>query len=113
MIRQRLPGVLWLIAGLSSGAVAFFVTDPLHLAILGAGAALGILLGLAMLVRPSATWDTASTVLGLAWLVAVGYIALTNLSVPLEELLSVVWILGFGIAAAAVTYLRQSARAQS
>jgi hypothetical protein len=107
MTAQRLPGVLWLIAGLSSGGIAFFLVDPLDLAIFIGGAVLAVLLGLAMLVRPSPSWVTWSSMLGAAWLLAFGYVLLTSLSLPIEELLSVVWVLGFGLAGAVLAYLRR------
>ena len=108
MASQRRPGVLWLIAGVSSGGIAFFLVDPLDLAIFIGGAAVAVLLGLAMVVRPSPTWVTWSNLLGAAWLLAFGAVFLTSLSLPLEELLSVVWVLAFGIAGAAVAYARRS-----
>jgi len=46
-------------------------------------------------------------VLGFAWLVAFGALTITNLSLPIEELLSIVWVLAFGVAAAVVAYLRR------
>ena len=39
MASQKLAGVLWLIAGISSGGIAFFLVDPLDLAIFIGGAA--------------------------------------------------------------------------
>ena len=107
MVTQRWAGALWLIAGISSGGIAFFLVDPLDLAIFIGGAVLAILLGLAMLVRPSRSWVTWSNLLGAAWLVAFGAVILTRLSLPIEQLLSVVWILGFGVAAAVVAYVRR------
>jgi hypothetical protein len=108
MTLQRLPGVLWLIAGLSSGGIAFFLVDPLDLAIFIGGAVLAVLLGVAMLLRPSRSWVTWSNLLGAAWLLAFGAVILTSLSLPIEELLSVAWVLGFGLAGAAVAYTRRS-----
>jgi hypothetical protein len=108
MTSQRVPGVLWLIAGLSSGGIAFFLVDPLDLAIFVGGAALAVLLGVAMLLRPSMSLVTWSNLLGAAWLLAFGAVILTSLSLPIEELLSVVWVLGFGVAAAALAYARRS-----
>ena len=104
---QRLAGVLWLIAGFSSGGISYFLVDPLDLAIFIGGAVLAILLGLAMLARPSSPWGLASGVLGFAWLVAFGALTITNLSLPIEQLLSIVWVLAFGVAAAVVAYLRR------
>lgn len=107
MTSQRLPGVLWLIAGLSSGGIAFFLVDPLDLAIFIGGAVLAVLLALAMLVRPSPSWVTCSSLLGAAWLLAFGAVILTSLSLPIEELLSVVWVLAFGLAGAVVAFARR------
>ena len=104
---QKSAGILWLIAGISSGSIAFFLTDPLQLAIFISGAVLAILLGLAMLVRPSPSWVTWSSLLGASWLLAFGTVTLTSLSLPTEEVLSVVWILGVGVAAAVVAYVRR------
>jgi hypothetical protein len=110
---QRFSGVLWLIAGFSSGGIAFFLVDPLDLAIFIGGAVLAVVLGLAMLVRPSPSWVTWSNLLGAAWLLAFGAVILTSLSLPIEELLSVVWVLAFGIAGAVVAYSRRSQTASA
>ena len=107
MTSQRLPGVLWLIAGISSGGIAFFLVDPLDLAIFIGGAVLAMLLALAMLVRPSPSWVSWSNLLGAAWLLAFGAVIATSLSLPVEELLSVVWVLAFGVAGAVVAYARR------
>ena len=107
MTSQKLAGVLWLIAGISSGGIAFFLNDPLDLAIFIGGAVLAVLLALAMLVRPSRSWVTWSNLLGAAWLLAFGGVILTSLSLPIEQLLSVVWIFGFGLAGAVVAYARR------
>jgi hypothetical protein len=107
MASQKLAGVLWLVAGISSGGIAFFLVDPLDLAIFIGGAVLAVLLALAMLVRPSAAWVTWSNLLGAAWFVAFGAVILTSLSLPIEELLSVVWILAFGLAGAVVAFARR------
>jgi len=106
MASQKLPGVLWLIAGISSGGIAFFLVDPLDLAIFIGGAVLAVLLALAVLVRPSPSWVTWSNLLGAAWVLAFGSVILTSLSLPIAELLSVVWVLAFGLAGAVVAYAR-------
>lgn len=110
---QRFTAILWLIAGISSGGISFFLDDPLDLAIFIGGAALAVLLALAMLVRPSPTWATWSSVLGAAWLLAFGAVLLMNLSLPVEQVLSVVWILAFGVAAGVAAYVRRSAWSDS
>jgi hypothetical protein len=107
MASQKLPGVLWLVAGISSGGIAFFLVDPLDLAIFIGGAVLAVLLALAMLVRPSPSWVNWSNLLGVAWLLAFGAVIVTSLSLPIEELLSVVWVLAFGLAGAVLAYARR------
>jgi len=104
---QKLAGVLWLIAGISSGGIAFFLVDPLDLGIFIGGAVLAVLLAIAMLVRPSPRWVTWSNVLGAGWFLGFGGAILTKLSLPVEQLLSVVWIFAFGIAGALVAYARR------
>ena len=99
--------MLWLVGGISSGGIAFFLVDPLDLAIFIGGAVLAVLLALAMLVRPSPSWVTWSNLLGAAWLLSFGALILTKLSLPIEQLLSVVWIFGFGVAGAVVAYARR------
>ena len=108
MASQNLAGVLWLIAGISSGGNAFFLVDPLDLAIFIGGAVLAVLLALAMVVRPSSSWVLWSNLLGAAWLLAFGAVILTSLSLPIGELLSVVWVLAFGVGGAIVAYARRS-----
>jgi hypothetical protein len=54
------------------------------------------------------TW---SSLLGLAWLPAFGAVLLTSLSLPIEELLSVVWVLAFGMAGAALAFASAANRA--
>ena len=107
MASQRLAGVLWLIAGISSGGIAFFLVDPLDLAIFIGGAVLAVLLALAMFVRPSPSWVLWSNLLGAAWLLAFGAVILTSLSLPIAELLSVVWVLALGLGGAVVAYARR------
>jgi len=107
MTSQRLPGVLWLIAGISSGGIAFFLVDLLDLAIFVGGAVLAVLLALAMLVRPSPSLVAWSNLLGAAWLLAFGAVIVTSLSLPIEELMSVVWVLAFGLAGAVVAFARR------
>jgi hypothetical protein len=88
--------------------IAFFLVDPLDLAIFIGGAALAVLLALAMLVCPSPSWVTWSSPLGAAWLLAFGAVILTSVSPPIEELFSVVWVLVFGLAGAVVAFVRRS-----
>ena len=105
---QKLAGVLWLIAGVSSGGIAFLLVDPLDLSIFIGGAVLAVLLAIAMLVRPSPRWVIWSSVLGAGWFLGFGGAILTKLSLPVEQLLTVVWIFAFGLAGAIVAYARRS-----
>lgn len=107
MASQKWAGASWLIAGITSGGIAFFLVDPIDLAIFIGCAVLAVLLALAMLVRPSPSWAIWSTLLGAAWFLAFGWAILTKLSLPLEQLVSVVWNFGFGIAGAVVAYERR------
>lgn len=113
MASQKLAGILWLIAGISSGGIAFFLDDPLDLAIFIGSAVLAVLLAFAMLARPSPAWVIWSNVLGAAWLLAFGAVLLMNLSLPVEQVFSVVWILAFGVAAAAVANARRMRMTQA
>ena len=103
---KRLGGVLWLVAALSAGFIAFFLVDPLDLAVFIGAAVLAGLLGLAIVVRPEGPWTTWSNVLGVAWFLVFGSFAILNLSLPIEQLLSVVWVWAWGVAGAVVVYRR-------
>lgn len=107
MNRRRLAGILWLIAGISSGAIAFFILDPLTLAVFIVGAVLGVLLGIALLARPQARLTGLAAAMGVLWLVAFGAASVGNLSAPIEELLSVIWVLAFGAAGGLTAYLAE------
>lgn len=102
----RLAGVLWLIAGISAAGIAFFVTDVPTLTVFIVGAVAGVLQGLGMLLRPSTALASWSLLLGVAWLIGFGVVIIGNLSAPIEELLSVVWVLAFGVGAAVAAYSR-------
>ena len=118
MASQKLAGGRWLIAGISSGGIAFFLVDLLDLVIFIGSAVLAVLLALAMLLRPSPSWVAWSNLLGAAWLLAFGAVIVTSLFLPgvvfhvnptvIEELLSVVWVLASGLAAAVVALARSS-----
>jgi hypothetical protein len=104
MTRSRAAGVLWLIAGISSGGIAFFIVDPLTLTVFIVGCVVGVLLGLVYLIRPSMRLVRWSTLAGIVWLVAFGAVTMLNITNPVAEVLSVVWVALFGVAAAAVAY---------
>jgi hypothetical protein len=104
MSRSRTAGVLWLIAGVSTAGIAFFIVDPLTLGVFVIGAIAAVVLGLAFLFRPSPGLLMWSNVAGVAWLVAFGTITVLNITNPVEEVLSLVWIVLFGVLGAVAAY---------
>jgi hypothetical protein len=104
MRRSRVAGILWLIAGISSGGIAFFIVDPLTLAVFIIGCVIGVALGLAYLVRPSGRLVPWSNLAGIAWLVAFGVVTMLNITNPIGEVLSVIWVTLFGVAGATAAY---------
>ena len=101
-------GVMWLIAGISSGVIAFFIVDPPTLAVFVAGAIVGILLGLACFLRPSPVLASLSAIAAIAWVVAFGIVTTMNITNPIYEVVSVVWIALFGGAAGSFGYRMRS-----
>ncbi len=104
MSRSRTAGVLWLIAGVSTAGIAFFIVDPVTLGAFIIGVVAAVVLGLAFLFRPSPGLVTWSNVAGAAWLVAFGTITVLNITNPVEEVLSLVWILLFGVLGAITAF---------
>ncbi len=111
MTRSRAAGILWLIAGISSGGIAFFIVDPPTLTVFIVGCAVGVLLGLAYLVRPSERLVRWSTLAGIVWVVAFGAVTMLNVTNPVAEVLSVIWVALFGVAGAAVAYRQRPSSA--
>lgn len=109
--RQRLAGGLWLIAGLSIGLIAVFITEVPLLAVAVIGTIVGTALGLGLLVRPSSGLRRASIALGIPWLLVYGVVTILHSDTPPTEWLWGVWISGLGIAAAAVSSRRRSGSA--
>jgi hypothetical protein len=104
---MRSAGILWIIGGLTSALVAFFVGDLADQVLFTAGAVLGTAMGIVLILRPTPTAVSLSNLLGLAWAIAYGLKVIVSLSLPVEQLLSVVWVLGFGVAGAVVARRRQ------
>jgi len=103
-VRWRTAAILWFVAGLSSAFLVPYMTDQLLLAVFAIGAAVGIVLAIASLLRRSgrlARWGAAA---GAVWLVVFVAITLANLGDPVEYLVPVVWIAVFGAAAGWVSY---------
>ena len=104
MSRSRPAGVLWLIAGASTAGIAFFIVDRVTLGAFIIGPVAAVVLGLAFLFRPSPGLVTWSNVAGAAWLVAIGTITVLNITNPVEEVLSLIWILLFGVLGAVAAH---------
>jgi len=104
MSQSRTAGVLWLIASVSTAGIAFFIVDPVTLGAFIIGVVAAVVLGLAFLFRPSHGLVTWSNVAGAAWLVAFGTITVLNITNPVEEVLSLVWILLFGVLGAITAF---------
>jgi hypothetical protein len=104
----RLAGALWIIAGLSSAALLIVVLDnPLFIALMAAGAIVGLSLGILLITRASTDVVRWSILAGVAWLIAFGGMTLTQLNKPIGQLFSVLWLTGFGVAGAVVAYRRR------
>ena len=105
---MRLPVLLWVVAGLMAGAISFFGLDPLTQGVFVAGAVVGVVIGLALLLRPgAAAVHMASDIGGLAWLLAFGTVVIVSIGNPLEEWLSVVTLLALGVAGAVTARSRR------
>jgi hypothetical protein len=109
----RLAGALWVIAGVICAGLLIFVfvgenllaQNPGLSAMVLAGAVAALLTGGLLLVRPSLGVVRWSAVVGLAWLVAFGFLFLTALTGPeTGPMVSSSLITGFGVAAALVTF---------
>jgi hypothetical protein len=104
----RLAGALWIIAGLSSAGLLIFVLDnPVFIALMAGGAIVGLSLGVLLFTRPGPRVVRWSNLAGVAWLIAFGGVSLTQLDRPIGQLFSVLWLTGFGVAAALVAYRRR------
>ncbi len=109
----RLGGALWVIAGVICAGLLIVVfvgenllaQNPGLSALVLGGAVAAFLTGGLVLARPSLGVVRWSTVLGLAWLLAFGSLALTTLNGPeTGPMLSSSLITAFGVAAALVTF---------
>ena len=118
----RLAGALWILAGLSCAGllVVVFVgenlqdlgvllEDPVLPALVLSGAFVGLALGVLLLVRPGPSVVRWSSILGVAWLIVFGSLALTRLDRP-GPLISTTLITVLGAAGALVAYRHRAAR---
>src|SRR5512140_516565 len=111
----RLGGALWVIAGVCCAGLLLFVfvgenllVQSLGLSILFLGGAVAALLtGGLLLARPAPGVVRWSSIVGVAWLLVFGSLAVTGLASPdpdRDPLISLATIVGFGVAGALVTY---------
>ncbi len=111
----RLGGALWVMAGVSCAGLLLFVfvgenllVESLGLSILFLGGAVAALLtGGLLIARPAPGVVRWSSVVGVAWLLAFGSLAVAGLANPNSDrdpLISLATIIGFGVAGALVTY---------
>lgn len=108
----RLAGVLWIVGGLSSASlVVFALENPIFLALLAGGGVVGLATGALLIARPGPSVVRWSHIAGVAWLIAFGALSLTQLDSPVGQLLSGIWVTGFGVAGALVAYRRRAAAA--
>jgi hypothetical protein len=71
------------------------------------GAIVGLPLGVLLIARPGPRVVRWSNLAGVAWLIAFGGVTLAQLDQPIAQLFSVLWLTGFGVAAALVAYRRR------
>jgi hypothetical protein len=91
-----------------SAALLIIVLDnPLFIALMAAGAIVGLSLGILLITRASVDVVRWSILAGVAWLIAFGGMTLTQLNKPIGQLFSVLWLTGFGVAGAVVAYRRR------
>ena len=109
----RLGGALWVIAGVICAGLLIFVfvgenllaQNPGLSAMVLGGAVAAFLTGGLLLARPSPGVVRWSTVLGLVWLLAFGFLTLTTLNGPESgPMVSSSLITGVGVASAIVTF---------
>jgi hypothetical protein len=104
----RLAGVLWLIGGILSALLVLVALDtPGYALLLGAGGIVGLVIGGFLVWRPSADVIRWSNVAGVAWLVAFGWLTVTNLDKPAGEVISGLILAAFGVLGALLAYIRR------
>ena len=105
MRRLRLAGTLWIIGGVLSALLVLVTLDVPGIAVLvAAGGVVGIVIGSMLIRRPSAAFIKWSSIAGVGWLVAFGWLTVTSLDKPVGELLTGVVLLAFGVLGAVVAY---------
>jgi hypothetical protein len=103
----------WRVGGLTSALIFNYVPDDLlYQVVFGAGGIVGIVLGVLLALRPRTSLVTWSDIAGIAWFLAFGYVTVTTLGYPIEEVIANVWILAFGVAGAVVAHLRRDRPAE-
>jgi hypothetical protein len=110
----KVAGGLWIIGGLSSASMVFGVLDEPGLLVLGVGGAVvGLTIGALLLARPGPGVVRASSVAGIAWLVAFGALTVIEITMEMGYVMTAVWIMAFGVAGALVAYSHRAAMASA
>ena len=108
MSGSKLAGGLWIAAGLVSALILPFVLNiAIYAVIFAVGAVVGIGLGILLLRGSSPSLVTWSSVVGVAWLVAYGWVTIDAIDQPIEEVIPAVLIAILGVAGSIVAYLRR------
>jgi hypothetical protein len=108
----RLAGVLWLIGGILSALLVLVALDtPGYALLLGAGGIVGLVNGGLLIRRPSADVIRWSNIAGVTWLVAFGWLTVTNLDKPAGEVISGLILAALGVVGALLAYIRRGSLA--
>jgi hypothetical protein len=108
----RLAGALWLVGGIFSALLVLVVLDtPGYALLLGAGGIVGLVIGGLLIRRPSADVIRWSSIAGVAWLVAFGWLTVANLDKPAGEWISGLVLAAFGVLGALLAYIRRGSLA--
>jgi hypothetical protein len=107
----KTAGVLWIIAGLSNAMLVVFTFGEPIMALFVGGAIVGLTIGALLLARPGPSAVRWSSVAGIAWLIAFGAFALTEMGQ--QYLSTAIWLIAFGVAGALVAYWRRAAVASA
>jgi hypothetical protein len=105
----RIASLLWLIGGVLSALLVLVTIDmPLTALLLAGGGIVGLSIGVLLWRRPSADVLRWSRLAGFGWLVAFGWLTISNLSQPADEWLSVLVLTALGGLGSLLAYARRT-----
>jgi len=106
MRHVRLAGRMWLLCGIVSSLLVLATLDVPGIAVLVAVSGIvGIVIGGLLIRRPSATVVRLSSIAGVGWLLAFGWLTVYNLTNPPIEWLTVLVLAALGVFAALLSAL--------